>query len=167
MDGYIIAGHNEAPWAVADTIPREKFPPTKWTDVVAVQWNQHVPAGSNLRRVYRSNVAYSQSKHLIESALEKVGKSGDLDELPLWPGVDFEPGDHPTVIPMEPATEAFMGLLGSSHAAWASNTEPFLARRGSTKSKSGMPRMFRHLTCYSISRTFETMFPPVLRGRKL
>jgi hypothetical protein len=117
MDGYIIAGHNEAPWAVADTIPREKFPPTKWTDVVAVQWNQHVPAGSNLRRVYRSNVAYPQSKRLIESALEKIGKSADLDELPLWPGVDFEPGDHPTVIPMEPATEAFMGLLGCSHAA--------------------------------------------------
>ncbi|KAI1669701.1 hypothetical protein Ptr902_13284 [Pyrenophora tritici-repentis] len=84
---------------------------------MAVQWNQHAPAGSDLKRVYRSNVAYSQTKSLIESALEKTGNSGDLNRLPLWPGVDFEPGDHPTAMPMEPAIEAFMGLLGCSHAA--------------------------------------------------
>jgi hypothetical protein len=76
-----------------------------------------VPAGSDLMRVYRSKVAYFESKLLMETALEKTGNSGDLDELSLWPGVDITPGDKPTEMPMKPAIEAFMGLLGSSHAA--------------------------------------------------
>jgi hypothetical protein len=116
-NGYIIAGENVAPWEARKDLPRSELPNTKWTDIMAVQWKQYGPAGSDLKRVYRSKVVYSESKRLMESALEKTGNSGDLDELPLWPGVDFTPGDIPTEMPMEPATEAFMGLLGSSHAA--------------------------------------------------
>ena len=60
-----------------------------------------------------------ETKALMESALLKVNKlpSGDLDDLPQWPGVDFVPGRTPTKMSMTPAVEAFMGLLGSSHGA--------------------------------------------------
>lgn len=117
-DGYIIAGSNWGPLVSAKDIdvPLWMIPDTKWTDIVAVQWNQYVP-GSDIKRIYRSNVVYDESKALMETALEKVGKSGDLADLSLWPGVDFTPGKTPTKTPMRPATEAFMGLLGSSHAA--------------------------------------------------
>ncbi|EUC41394.1 hypothetical protein COCMIDRAFT_106287 [Bipolaris oryzae ATCC 44560] len=116
-NGYIIAGTNWGPMASKDNdMPVWMIPNTKWTDIVAVQWNQYV-AGSDIKRIYRSNVIYPESRDLMETALEKVGKSGDLADLPLWPGVDFTPGKNPTKTPMKPATEAFMGLLGSSHAA--------------------------------------------------
>ncbi|EMD58282.1 hypothetical protein COCSADRAFT_104241 [Bipolaris sorokiniana ND90Pr] len=116
-DGYIIAGTNYGPLVSKPTdVPVWMLPDTKWTDIVAVQWNQYV-AGSNIKRIYRSNVVYAESRDLMETALEKVGKSGDLADLPLWPGIDFTPGKNPTKTPMKPATEAFMGLLGSSHAA--------------------------------------------------
>ncbi|RAR00988.1 hypothetical protein DDE82_006879 [Stemphylium lycopersici] len=120
VDGYIIAGNNIAPWDAAKSntqTPIPVLPTTKWTDVVANQWKKHAPAGSDLKRVFRSAVAYIESKKLIETALEMTGESGDLDQLSPWPGVDFTPGNNPTEMPMDSATEAFMGLLGSAHVA--------------------------------------------------
>ena len=117
MDGYMIAGGNFTPWDVKlPEVEAWMLLNTKWTDIMAVQWNQYA-AGSDLKRVYRSNVIYGESVALIETALEKIGKSGDVNDLPLWPGFEFTPGKNPTETPMQPATEAFMGLLGSSHAA--------------------------------------------------
>jgi hypothetical protein len=106
-----------APWEMKPEWPASDLPKTRWSDAVAVDWNTHAPAGSDLKRIYRSKVAFDQSQRLMESALLKIGKSGELEDLPLWPGVDFTPGDHPDATPMEPATEAFMGLLACSHAA--------------------------------------------------
>ncbi|OAG17328.1 hypothetical protein CC77DRAFT_1042963 [Alternaria alternata] len=126
-DGYIIGGGNFGPAeAVKDLDPRDDPPPPadwptmKWTDFLAVMWSQYA-AGKELKRVYRSSVIMLETKQLMESALLKVNKlpSGGLDNLPLWPGIDFVPGRNPTKMPMTPAVEAFMGLLGSSHAAGA------------------------------------------------
>ncbi|XPS71826.1 hypothetical protein M3J09_004003 [Ascochyta lentis] len=121
-DGYIIAGGNFRPAATVNDLPdpppQWMWPTTKWTDIMAVSWGQYA-AGKDLKRVYRSGVIMADTKALMESALLKVNKlpSGDLDDLPQWPGVDFVPGRTPTKMPMTPAVEAFMGLLGSSHAA--------------------------------------------------
>ncbi|KNG45771.1 hypothetical protein TW65_07517 [Stemphylium lycopersici] len=116
-DGYIIAGGNYGPReSKPDEVPDWMLPNTKWTDIVAVQWNQYA-SGSDLKRIYRSHIIYEETEALMETALEKIGKSGKLSDLPLWPGVDFKPGRKPLKPPMKPATEAFMGLLGSSHGA--------------------------------------------------
>ncbi|KAF1934629.1 hypothetical protein EJ02DRAFT_507419 [Clathrospora elynae] len=121
-DGYIIAGGNFGPAVTVkdleDPPPQWMWPTTKWTDIMAVSWGQYA-AGKDLKRVYRSAVIMPETKVLMESALLKVNKlpSGDLDDLPQWPGVDFVPGRTPTKMPMTPAVEAFMGLLGSSHGA--------------------------------------------------
>ena len=121
-DGYIIAGGNFGPADAVeymdDPPPQWMWPTTKWTDFMAVAWGQYA-AGKDLKRVYRSAVIMPETKLLMESALLKVNKlpSGDLDDLPHWPGIDFVPGRNPKKTPMTPAVEAFMGLLGSSHAA--------------------------------------------------
>lgn len=116
-DGYIIAGGNYGPReSKPDEVPDWMLPNTKWTDILAVQWNQYA-SGSDLKRIYRSHIIYEETEALMETALEKIGKSGKLSDLPLWPGVDFKPGRKPLKPPMKPATEAFMGLLGSSHGA--------------------------------------------------
>ncbi|EUC28781.1 hypothetical protein COCVIDRAFT_105317 [Bipolaris victoriae FI3] len=116
-DGYIIAGGNFAPWETKPTdMETWELPDTKWTDIMAVQWTKYA-ASSEIKRIYRSKIIYDESKALMESAMEKIGKSGNLDDLPVWPGFDFTPGKNPTKTPMKPETEAFMGLLGSSHAA--------------------------------------------------
>jgi hypothetical protein len=148
-NGYIIAGENVAPWEARKDLPRSELPNTKWTDIMAVQWKQYGPAGSDLKRVYRSKVVYSESKRLMESALEKTGNSGDLDELPLWPGVDFRWSPRPR--PSWACSEALMPLVLRT---WSSSTGPSLARRGSTRSSSGKPRVLRQQTCYSTLRTF-------------
>lgn len=119
-DGYIIAGGNfgykGAVSIMEVPVPQWMWPTTKWTDILAVMWSQYA-AGKDLKRVYRSAVVMPETKELMESALEKIGKSGDLDDLVQWPGVDFLPGRTPTKMPMKPEVEAFMGLLGSSHGA--------------------------------------------------
>jgi hypothetical protein len=121
-DGYIIAGGNFGPADAVKFIqpppPEWMWPTTKWTDILAVMWNQYA-AGKDLKRIYRSNVITEETLDLMESALLKVKKlpSSGMKNLPLWPGVDFVPGKNPTKTPMTPAVEAFMGLLGSSHAA--------------------------------------------------
>ncbi|KAF1922326.1 uncharacterized protein M421DRAFT_412960 [Didymella exigua CBS 183.55] len=121
-DGYIIAGGNFGPAETTkdleDPLPKWMWPTTKWTDIMAVSWGQYA-AGKDLKRVYRSAVVMPETKALMESALLKVNKlpGGDLDDLPQWPGVDIVPGRTPTKMPMTPAVEAFMGLLGSSHGA--------------------------------------------------
>ncbi|KAH6875233.1 hypothetical protein BKA58DRAFT_117761 [Alternaria rosae] len=119
-DGYIIAGDNFGPAAASKglDVPDWMWPTTKWTDIMAVMWDQYA-AGKDLKRVYRSGVATPQTKDLVESALLKVNRlpSGDLDDLAQWPGVDFVPGDDPLNEPLTPQAEAFFGLLGSSHAA--------------------------------------------------
>ncbi|KAI4651787.1 hypothetical protein J4E93_001983 [Alternaria ventricosa] len=121
-DGYIIAGDNYGPAATTKgmkpEVPEWMWPTTKWTDIMAVMWDQHA-AGKDLKRVYRSAIATSQTKDLMASAMLKVNRlpSGDLDDLAQWPGVDFVPGDDPLNEPLTPQAEAFFGLLGSSHAA--------------------------------------------------
>ncbi|EFQ95471.1 hypothetical protein PTT_06542 [Pyrenophora teres f. teres 0-1] len=121
-DGYIIAGINFGAAAAVKDLdnppPEWMWPTTRWTDFIAVMWGQYA-AGKDLKRVYRSGIIMPETKALIELALLRVNKllSGDLDDLPQWPGVDFVPGRAPTKMPMTPAVEAFMGLLGSSHGA--------------------------------------------------
>ena len=124
-DGYMIAGNNFGPRVTVSALPeRERpeewmWPTTKWTSFVAVMWDEYA-AGKDLKRVYRSNIVTPDTKDLMASALLKINRlpSDDLgDDLPRWPGLDFVPGDDPTTLPRTPQAEAFLGLLGSSHAA--------------------------------------------------
>ncbi|KAK8075256.1 hypothetical protein PG997_009919 [Apiospora hydei] len=55
-------------------------------------------------------------RELIDAALAKVGR-GEWQELPDWPGVDFEPSGNLNKKPYRPETEAFLGLLASAHGA--------------------------------------------------
>ncbi|KAK7962739.1 uncharacterized protein PG986_003564 [Apiospora aurea] len=95
---------------------RRGAPPTKWTDIAAVQWSQRAAADGGLTRIYRSSISYNPTQVLLDAALAKVGR-GDWTELPDWPGVDFEPSGNLNKKPYRPETEAFLGLLASAHGA--------------------------------------------------
>jgi hypothetical protein len=121
-DGYIIASVNFGPKAavkdLAKPLPEWMWPTTKWTDFMAVMWDQYA-AGKDLKRVYRSGVIMEETKELIERALKEVGKlpTGGLDDLAKWPGVNFKPGKTPTKTPTPAAVRAFIALLRSAHGA--------------------------------------------------
>lgn len=121
--GYIIAGNNVSPVDVAKKAAEEDpdtammAPPlSKWSDIVAIQWSEKAASGgAALQYVVRSGIRNANTIEMIRKAFKVSGET----TVGAWPGVDFEPTDATDALPsdLDDATQAFIGLLGTYHAA--------------------------------------------------
>jgi hypothetical protein len=121
--GYIIAGNNISPVDIEkkalqdDPDSNVKAPPlSKWSDMVAIEWSDKAASGgAALQYVVRSAIRNANTIEMIRQAFQTVGQT----TVGAWPGVDFEPTDATSDLPAEldDATQAFIGLLGTYHAA--------------------------------------------------
>ncbi|KAI0201412.1 hypothetical protein F4808DRAFT_126183 [Astrocystis sublimbata] len=107
LKGYIIAFINLSP--AESTVPVAVLPPLqKWSDVVALQW-QNDADGQRLNYVVRAHIANWNTRMCIYNALRDAGQVA----LPTWPGFDVTINEDGT----NALAHVFWGLLGTYHGA--------------------------------------------------
>jgi hypothetical protein len=117
IDGVIIADLNESPGYVGPRLGVKVFPALQvWSDVVFLQWQQHVAAVNirNIKYIFRASIGNRDSRTQIIQAFRHAG----LDEIPAWPGHTFKI-DPSTLLDPDTgrAPDSFFGILGSKNGA--------------------------------------------------